>query len=1028
MKHHHPGRLSVLLAAVLLGSCTGSDETDVLTIDFETNEGTALSFDLSPDGRTIVFDLLGQLWTIPVDGGSATQLTDAVRDTAEDREPAFSPDGRSIVFRADRPGGSGVYLLSLDDLSLERLTRATFPGDATPVWSPGGGRIVFVRRSPTFRHSLLIVTVADTTPRILSIDGLPGSAPAVSDPMWSPDGSRLVFVNAQLPPSVIRRVGGPVWEVSADGGEARPLTDADVRATAPAWAPDGQRLAFFAPDSANAHQLWVLEPGGRPVRLTDQRDVAPSRVRWFPDGSRLLYHADGRLWTIPPTGGAPTEIPFTAHVRFDRRVPVLRPVRFPQPGVETTARGHAGAALAPGGTRVAMIALSRLWVIEPGGQPRSVATLPSSAAWPAWSSDETEVAWSAGPWGEEDLYATDVSTGRTRQLTSLSGAEERPSWSPDGQYIAFNHQPTDWGRNPIRVRVIPARAPTIGSLDSTTDVGPGFVTYSLSQDGDNPINWSPDSAARIVNTTFGTIIRASLTDGVRESPYPEGHAPTFMSWTDAGTLVWIESNRLWRAAFDFETGEIGDAVPVSDDAAGYASVSHDGSILFVSDDGLRIRRSDGSVESIGWPLTYTPPVPEALIVRNANVIGPEAPEGTVDILIENGRIADIAPTGTVPAPDGARVLDAGGRFVIPGLIDLHQHTFEEGMLAGALYHGVTTIRDMGSSGIAWLADQRDGIAAGVRQGPRIVLGGVQFLGPVPGRYTGLGGQLLSDAATTDRALALLSAFDVDYVKMRMFNGWREAAHLVTAAHDHGWPLSGHITSPLPLIAAGLDGGEHLGSSGDRTDGVLYDDMIQLYRTAGMWFVPTISVVTPYEYASGDRWAADDPEKGPFMAPTWRTIMQPGPGQPDQLENARRIAGIVRTATRRAHEAGIAIAAGTDVRPWGLHAELEQLVRAGLSPLEAITAATATAARVLGASDEIGKIEEGKWADLVILNADPLENIRNTREIWKVIKGGVEVDREALLGRVYATLQNDDQTHAPVTGVRQAVLAGSGTGS
>lgn len=1002
MKHYRLDALVVLLAGFLLSGCAGTGETDVVTIDFETDEGTSLSFDLSPDGRTIVFDLLGQLWTLPADGGAATPLTNAVRDTAEDREPAFSPDGRSIVFRADRSGGSGVFVLSLEDLSLTRLTRATFPGDATPVWSPGGDRIVFVRRSPTFRHTFLVVDVADTTPRSIRIDGLPGAAPVVSDPMWSPDGSRLVFVNASLPPSIIRRVGGRVWEVSADGGEARPLTTADVRATAPTWAPDGQRLAFFAPDSANAHQLWVLEPGGQPVKLTDQRDVSPSRVRWFPDESRLLYHADGRLWTIPPGGGPPREIPFTAHVRFDRHAPSLRPVRFPEPGVETTARGHAGAALAPGGTRVAMIALSRLWVIGPGGQPRSVASLPSSAAWPAWSPDESEVAWSAGPWGEEDLYATDVSTGRTRQLTSLPGAEERPSWSPDGRYIAFNHQPTDWGRDPIRIRVIPARAPTVASPDSTTDVGPGFITYSLSQDGDNPISWSPDSAPRIVNTTFGSIVRASVTDSIRESSYPERHAPTFMSWSDPQTLIWIESNRLWSAAFDFETGEIGEAVPISDDAAGYASVSRDGSILYVSGDGLRIRRTDGSVESIGWPLTYTPPVPAPLIVRNVHLVAPDAPETPVDIVIENGRITDIAPTGTVPAPDGTRLLDAGGRFVIPGLIDLHQHTFEEGMLAGALYHGVTTIRDMGSSGIAWIADQRDGVAAGVRPGPRIVLGGVQFLGPVPGHYTGLGGQLLSDDATTDRALALLSAFDVDYVKMRMFNGWHEATHLVTAAHDHGWRLSGHVTSPLPLIAAGLDGGEHLGSAGDRTDGILYDDMFQLYRAAGMWFVPTISVVTPYDYKAGDPWAADDPEKGPFMALTWRTTTQPRPTQPDQLENGRRIARIARTATRKAHEAGIAIAAGTDVRPWSMHGELEQLVAAGLSPMESITAATGTAARVLGAADEIGTIEVGKWADLVILNADPLDDIRNTRDIWMVIKGGDEVDRDALLGWVYAT--------------------------
>ena len=146
-------------------------------------------------------------------------------------------------------------------------------------------------------------------------------------------------------------------------------------------------------------------------------------------------------------------------------------------------------------------------------------------------------------------------------------------------------------------------------------------------------------------------------------------------------------------------------------------------------------------------------------------------------------------------------------------------------------------------------------------------------------------------------------------------------------------------------------------------------------------------------------ATNSRNAAPFVTPFLRWWAQRLPLR--SREAYERYARFTRISTKKLHQGGVTIAAGSDtpVLPWALHGELEELVAAGLSPLEAITSATQTAARVLGASEEIGTIEVGKLADLVILNADPLEDIRNTRNIWMVIKGGVEVDREALLGMV-----------------------------
>ncbi len=967
-----------LLVALATG-CAGDRLTT--TVDFEVSEGTSLGFDLSPDGHTVVFDLLGQLWTLPIEGGVAVPITDAVRDTSEDRDPSFSPEGKTVVFRADRPGGGGLFLLEVEDQTIRRLTTSQpFLFHQAPSWAPDGQRLMFVRG-----QNIQIVDVAGGEPRDLQIDGLP--QPFASHPTWAPDGAHITFVNARQN----NRTGGRLWQVPADGGVAQPLSDSTLHARGPVYSPDGRRIAFFAPDSSELDQVWVMRLNDDPIQLTSHPDVTPLRVRWFPDGSTLLYHAGGRLWTVPAAGGRPTEKEFSAHIRFARKNPTLPPLRFATPGTEQSASGFTGLALAPDGDRVAVIALGQLWVFDVGGDPHSVTLLPPTAADLSWSPDEEEVVWSAGPGGAEDLYATDIATGATRQLTALPGSETQPSWSWDGQHIAFTNDGGGGGQR--RLRVIPARGSVVESTEATLDVGPGFRTISLSLCPNNPIMWSPDSRPSLLYTTCADIVLASLTGDVRELPYPENGRPNFMSWSSEQELVFVKEDQLWRARFDAQSGEIGDESPISEDAALYPSVSRDGSILYVSSDGLRIRRPSGEVERIGWPLTYSPPEPAPLMIRNVQVVGGVGGrDAPVDILVERGRIARIAPRGELAAPDSMREVDAAGRYAIPGLVDLHTHIQTDAKLVGALYHGVTTIRDAGSHGVAWLAAQRDGIAAGVRPGPRIVFGGVQFQGS--GRYSGTGIQRVIDDSNRDRALSLQATFGARYLKMRIFQDWAGTADLVEAANTWGWPVSGHLATPLPLVAAGMNGKEHLGGSGgDRMDGIPYDDVIQLYRNAEMWVVPTIMFFARSVRALDDPTILSDPEITAFVTPPGLRLRPPSPATRASNERLTRFA---RIAARKLHEAGVTIATGTDRQPWMVHGELEELVEAWFSPLEAITAATQTAAVVLGASDEIGSIDEGKWADLVILNANPLDDIRNTRDIWMVIKGGVEVDRHALL--------------------------------
>jgi Tol biopolymer transport system component len=271
------------------------------TIHIDTRESTQLSFDLSPDAQWLVIDLLGQLWRLPAAGGDAHALTDAVRDTAQDMDPRWSPDGNWIAFQSDRPEGRGVWLLPASG-GVPRLLVLADDVRTWPAWSPDGRRVAMVRNG-----QLTIADIATGSITELTIAGPPGSL--ASEPIWTPDGRRLVFVNAQYYPPV----GGALWQVADTGGLATPVTGPELRVLAPALSPQG-RIAFFRHDTLTAkYDLWIADSLGAPPRqVTDEFDTSPLRVRWTPDGESVIYHANGQLWRLGVRDSLPQQIPLHA--------------------------------------------------------------------------------------------------------------------------------------------------------------------------------------------------------------------------------------------------------------------------------------------------------------------------------------------------------------------------------------------------------------------------------------------------------------------------------------------------------------------------------------------------------------------------------------------------------------------------------------------------------------------------------------------------------------------------------------------
>ena len=978
-------------------------------IEVSFDQGTNFSVALSPDGSHMVMDLHGTLWSLPIEGGEAQPLTDGLGD---DRLPDYSPDGTRLAFQSYRAGSWDIWVMGTDGNGLTALTEGRFD-DREPVWSPDGTRIAF-SSDRSGNYDLWILDVARGEVTQLTHDPANDYMPD-----WSPDGNEVAFISERGEGSSTE-----LWRVDTRNGEAGRIASFEGEVASPAWSPDGRLIALrrlrertYALSSwrfsegIESDLVLISAKGGEPIKKTSGEDVFPFRPAWAPNGD-VIYTSDGEIRRLSGSGAEPEGIPFSASVFLDRPAYSRRAARIPRAGQRLPVRGIVGPSLSPDGEKLAFSALGDIWIASADGKgPVPFTRDEYLDSDPSWSPDGKEVVFSSDRAGTMDLWkkkADSFPGSNAVRLTELPGAEVVPVWSPDGRWIAYTDEQDDLyviSSNGGAARLIRrsrrwAGAPSWSS-DSKHLAVATLEPYSTRfREGINRIV--------VISKDSGVERVVELSDDFsgRSFGSREGDGPVWSP--DGQKLAFAMDGGLAILPVTPEGEATGPPVTVFDMPIHFPAWSPDSEslILLASEKLMRVNIGSGQASEITPELSYRVPLAGGrMVIRNARLIdGTGAPprEG-MDILTDGDRIESVQPAG-IASVDDVRVIDATGKTVIPGLIDMHTHPSlpDYGGRQGRLWlsFGVTSIRTT-SGAIYRTIEERESIESGRRLGPRIFSTGFAMDGErifYP-EYVALEneGELLREL---ERAFAL----DYDLIKTYVRLPDTLQKRVVEEAHRKGVFVSSHEI--YPAVAYGVDGIEHVqgtsrrGFSSKITDlRRSYQDVVELVSRSGVFFTPTILLQGGFRLAlAREPELLDDPRLTSLL-PSWVLATARGSVVGSVSEREEAMKPVFATVDAIA-KAGGRLIAGTDapIVPYGygLILEIEQLSEAGLGPLRAIRAGTLEAAHALGASDDLGSIRRGKLADLVILEADPTEDIRNLRKVESVILGGKMVEMWKLL--------------------------------
>ena len=1021
-------------------------------VEFNTTEGTWMSLDVSPDGKTIVFDLLGDIYSMPITGGTATPLRQGL---AWEVQPRFSPDGKKILFTSDAGGGDNVWVMDADGKNGKQVTKESFRLLNNAVWIDN--EYIVARKHFTSTRSLgagELWMYHISGGEGIQLTKRKNDQQDVNEPSVSPDGRYIYFSEDVYPGGFFQYNKNPnqqIFEIrryDREEGKVDDITGGSGGACRPQISRDGKWLAFVRRDYTKT-VLCVRELAtGLEYPIYDGLDKDQQEAwtvfgcypgfAWMPDNKEILVWAGGFIRRVNAEKLLESRqkgivndttwikgIAFACHVKTK----VAETLHFENKVFENefTAKAIRQANTSPDGKTLIFNAAGYLYKKDllAGNIEKLAGDAENLAFEPAFSADGkmlVYVTWSDV--GKGRIAIMNLETRKTETLRLTEGIYRTPAFSPDGKQIAFRKQDGD-------DELGPGMTDKPGIYVVNTDgSGLRFVT----DNGENP-EFSPDGKRIYVSTggaLFGALdksFRSYDLDGKDERVlFKSKYAHSFTPSPDGKWLAFIELHKTYVCAFP-ETGKTINlsadtkAIPVSQVSrdAGYnlhwngdSKKLHYtlGDEYFTIDLTTRFAFLPGAPDTLPPPdsaglkigLTLSSDVPKGHVVfQNARIITMEG-----DKVIENGviRVIDnkIEFVGTAKefnnnarrykTGDPIKYIDCKGKTIMPGMIDVHAHPgdFRFGLnpqkqweYYAQLAYGVTTQHDPSvNSEMAF--SNAEMIKSGRMTGPRLFSTGTILYGADGDFKAPINS--LDDARSALRRTKAWGAISV-----KSYNQPRreQRQQIIAAARELGMlvvPEGGSFFHHnLTQIVDGHTGIEH-----NIPVAPLYNDVVTLWSKTGAHNTPTLIVNYGglngeyYWYQHTDVWT-----KKPLLNFTPKHIL-------DERSRHRTMAPeeeyrnghiLVSQSCKKLQDAGVDINLGAhgQLNGLGAHWELWMLQQGGMSNLQALKCATINGAKYLGMDKEIGSLAPGKLADLIVLDKNPLDDIKNSESIRYVMVNG-----------------------------------------
>jgi imidazolonepropionase-like amidohydrolase/Tol biopolymer transport system component len=996
------------------------------TVDIDVRTGTWMSVDVSPDGKTLVFDLLGDLYTLPIDGGEAKPLTHSI---AWEQQARFSPDGKQIAFLSDAGGGDNLWVMNADGSQARAVTKEDFRLLNNPTWHPSG-KYLLARKHYTGTRSagsgeiwLYAVDAEAAKNKGLQLNEKPNWQKDLGEPALSPDGKYLYYSQDTTP--------GRTFEYNKDGngeiykifrqdladGSVEPFVQGPGGAVRPTPSPDGKYLAFvrrvrnqstlFLKDLQTGRETPAWSGLSRDLQeIWAMWGVYPS-FAWMPDSRSMVIWAEGRIWRVDPFKGSATEIPF--HVKDTREL--REPMRFAQEVApeKFAVRQLRGVQVSPDGKRVVYSALGSLYIKDlPDGAPRRLTRQNDAFEFaPSWARDSKTLVYAT--WRDDTqgtIHRLDVASGKDSVVVKEPGKYLEPRLSPDGKLLVYRKVKGGGLTSPwysLDTGLYLTAADGSGKPERISKEGSGAQFGARSDE----VFFTKTSNPSEVDQRF-SLMRLNLRDRSETEVARSDFASEYSVSPDGQWLGFVERFHAYVTPLPNVQGQSGktltvgakmDALPVRQldiDAGHDLHWSGDGKRLHFSlGDALFTAAAEGKEKATSQKIGFEQPSDRPagkVALTGARIVtmrGDEVIEGGT-VVVDGNRIVAVGKDVAIPAD--AKRIDASGKTIVPGFIDAHWHGAmnDSGLIPqqswvnlASLAFGVTTLHDPSNLNSA-IFTQAEMQRAGVIVGPRIYSTGTILYGartPFTAVVNGL-----DDALTHLNRQKAEGAISVkSYQQPRR----DQRQQVLEAARQTGLmvvPEGGALfQNNMTMVVDGHTTVEHALPIAE-----VWDDVKQLWGQQATGYTPTLNVGyggldgEHYWYARTDVW------KHPLLSRyVPRTVLEPRSVRretaPDEDFNILRVA---RTATQLSR-AGVNTMIGAHGQREGLgaHWEMWMFVLGGMTPMEALRTATINPARNFGLDKDLGSLEPGKLADLVVIDGNPLADIRQSDRVAQVMQNG-----------------------------------------